>query len=503
MVKGGVVPAINEAQPDLRNGTRRDSDVKVNTRRPGIVAIVPRGEVIRNFVYSGAFDEVAEGAELSLLSVIPNPDLDEMLKRRYQRVFQLSELRERRVVELQREVLEMAHGRWLWSEAARERWRLRAVEAKTTRQNLKLWSKRIACYPFANRPGLKFLSTMERMSSRWLNTKDEYVKLYRELKPSLVFNGSHVHSRLATQAVQAAQWLGIPTATFIFSWDNLTSQGRIMLPYDYYLVWNEAIREQLLELYEWIRPEQVFVTGTPQFDFHFRPEFYWSREEFCARVGADASRPIILYSTGMANHMPGETQIVEGIADMLKELTEFGRPQLLVRVYPKDLTGRFEELKQRRPDILFPAVPWEAAWLTPQFEDAYLLTNTLRHSAVGINVASTISLELCMFDKPVVNVGYNPATVDKRELDYARYYHFDHYRLLVEAGAVAVAKTEKELLEMLRSALATPQTNSSQRQKVVTDMFADTLDGWVATRVAHRLLELAHRSQQARTNSGI
>jgi hypothetical protein len=445
-------------------------------------------------VYSGAFDEVAEEAELSLISVTPNRELDEMLKRRYQRVIQLSEPRERRVVEIQRELLDMAHGRWLWSEAARERWRLRAVEAKTARQKIKLWSKRIACYPFANPLGLKFLSKLERVSSRWLNTKDEYVRLYTELKPSLVFNGSHVHSRLATQAVQVAQWLGIPTATFIFSWDNLTSQGRIMLPYDYYLVWNEVIREQLLELYEWIRPEQVFVTGTPQFDFHFRPEFYWSREEFCTHVGADASRPIILYSTGMANHMPGEPQIVEGIADMLKELTEFGQPQLLVRIYPKDLTGRFEELKQKRPDILFPAVPWEAAWLTPHFEDAYLLTNTLRHCAAGVNVASTISLELCMFDKPVVNVGYNPASVDKQELDYARYYDFDHYRPLVEAGAVKVAKTDRELLELLRSALATPQADSSQRSKVVEDMFADTLDGRVASRVANRLLELAQRN---------
>ncbi|MDX6711810.1 MAG: hypothetical protein QOH96_2826, partial [Blastocatellia bacterium] len=133
-------------------------------------------------------------------------------------------------------------------------------------------------------------------------------------------------------------------------------------------------------------------------------------------------------------------------------------------------------------------------WLTPQFEDSYLLTNTLRHSAVGINVASTISLELCMFDKPVVNVGYNPSTVDRRELDYARYYDFDHYRPLVDAGAVAVAKTEKELLEMLRRALVAPQADSFQRQKVVEGMFADTLDGRVATRVAHRLLELAQRN---------
>src|SRR5262249_41794127 len=153
--------------------------------------------------------------------------------------------------------------------------------------------------------------------------------LFQELKPALVFNGSHVHSRVATQVVHAARRVGIPTATFIFSWDNLTSQGRIVPPYDHYLVWNNEIREQLLQIYRAVRPEQISVTGTPQFDFHFRPQFHWSREEFCTRVGADPARPIVLYSTGMANHMPGEPRIVEGIADMLAEMADLGRPQLL------------------------------------------------------------------------------------------------------------------------------------------------------------------------------
>src|SRR6185295_15902006 len=102
----------------------------------------------------------------------------------------------------------------------------------------------------------------------------------------------------------------------------------------------------------------------------------------------------VLYSTGMANHMPGEPRIVEGIAAMLRDMTDLGRPQLMVRVYPKDQTGRFEALKARCPDVLYPRIPWDPAWLTPAPEDAYVLGNMLRHSAVGINVASTVSLEM-------------------------------------------------------------------------------------------------------------
>src|SRR5262245_12326459 len=416
---------------------------------PHLVAILPRGEAIRNFVYSGTLEEVAREVEVSVLSVLPGGDSEAQLRDCTEKLFPLEEIPERRAVNTLRELLDLAHGRWLWSEAAQERWRLRDLEANTAKLRLRRSLKKLACYPFASRPGLRLLSKCERALSLRFRTTEAYIRLFQELKPSLVFNGSHVHGRMAIQAVQAAQWLKIPTAAFVFSWDNLTSQGRIMPPYDQYFVWNEALKDQLLEMYDTVRPDQVFVTGTPQFDFHFRREIHWTREEFCARVGADPNRPLVLYSTGMPNHMPNEPLIVEGLARILRQMTDLGPPQLLVRIYPKDQTGRFESLKRANPDILFPEIPWEPAWLTPRPEDAPLLTNMLRHAAVGVNVASTMSLELCMFDKPVVNVGYNPPGVEISELDYSRYYKFDHYRKVVESGAVRVAGSGQELAAML------------------------------------------------------
>jgi len=481
---------------DSEPSENRRVSVQAETSAENIVAIIPRGEVIRNFIYTGALTEVAEKANLSLISVSPSESMNEMLRENYGDVHLLEEFNERWFVRFQREIITTAHNRWLWSKAAQERERLRNAEAKTIKQKAVWTTKKAMSYPFANRTGLNFLCAIERASSRVFKATDDYVKLMKNLQPSLVFNGSHIHSRVATQAVQAAQWLGIPTATFIFSWDNLTSQGRIMLPYDYFLVWNEALKTQLLEMYEWIREEQVFVTGTPQFDFHFQPKFHQSREEFCAGIGADSSRPMVLYSTGMANHMPGEPEIVEEIADMLKEIGGEKSPQLLVRVYPKDLTGRFDELKARRKDILFPRIAWEEGWLTPKFEDSFALVNTLRHVEFGINVASTISLELCMFDKPAINVGYNPLSVDEKELSYATYYNFDHYRPVVECGAVEVAYNREEMRELMNRAINEPNHRANERKALIKKMFGDTLDGNSARRVARVLLEIAAKDKR-------
>jgi hypothetical protein len=462
--------------------------------KKGIVAIVPRGEVIRNFEYSGTFEAVAKEVNLTLLSVNTNSQIDLDLKAKFGNVFPLTEYDESWIVRFQRELLDVAHGRWLWSRAAQERWRLRDREAETTVQKTKRLAKKTISLPLSNKNGLKLLSKTERVSSRILNPSSRYLDLYKRLRPSLVFNGSHIHSRNAIQAVQSAQWLGISTATFIYSWDNLTSQGRITLPYDFFLVWNEALKVQLLEMYDRIKPESVFVTGTPQFDFHFRTEYYQSREDFCRSLRIDPNRPFIFYATGMPNHMPGEPEIVEGIAEMLEEYDPTIRPQLLVRVYPKDRTGRFDDLKNRRKDIHFPSVAWEPEWLTPKFEDTYALVNTLRHCSVGINVASTVSLELCMFGKPVINVGYNPESVAGEVLSYADYYEFDHYKPVVASGAVQVARSKDEMRELIREALSDPDHRDNERKKLIRQMFGETLDGNSGKRVADILLQLAEKN---------
>lgn len=456
-----------------------------------IAVVLPRGEAIRNFDQTGALDLLSKRADLTVISVFPDPACVAGLAKKYDRVLELREDAERYPVRILRELLDMAHGRHLWSRAAQERWRLRDAEAGTPKGKIKRFGKKIASFPFASRAGLRVLSRGERLMSRALSPADYYLNLYRRIRPTLVFNGSHVHSQVAIQAIQAAQWLGIPTAAFIFSWDNLTSQGRILPAYDFYILWNEDLKRQLLAIYPAVHANRVFVTGTPQFDLHFRNNCHLSREDFCGKVAADPLRPIVLYSTGMPEHMPGEPLIVEQIADMLMEMTDLQSPQLMVRVYPKDRTGRFDELRARRPDILFPEARWIESWLTPTEDDNRLLTNTLRHVAVGINVASTISLELCMFDKPVLNVGYNPPGMQSVRVPYARYYEYDHYRPLVESGAVEVASTPDEMRAFLRRSLVNPSARHEQRRALMSRMFGDTLDGRSHERVAKVLLDLA------------
>jgi hypothetical protein len=109
-------------------------------------------------------------------------------------------------------------------------------------------------------------------------------------------------------------------------------------------------------------------------------------------------------------------------------------------------------------------------------------------------VASTISLELAMFDKPVINVAYNPPGVDVSPVDYSTYYHFDHYTHVVESGAVCLAKTEKEMERFLREELVAPDSKAKERAQFIRKFFGPYLDGHSGERVAECLLSLARRN---------
>lgn len=452
-----------------------------------LLAILPRGEAMRNFVHSGALQALRPEVAVSLATVEPSPEVAASLAATFDGYHSIGPVTEHRAVRLSRGLLEQAHGRHVWSEAAQERWRRRDAEVATAGDRVRRTAWKAAASLFASERGLAIASALERRVSRAFPPDGEADTILDAEAADLVFNASHIHSALAIPLVQAAGWRGIPTATFLFSWDNLTSQGRILDIYDHFLAWNHQIADDLIRMYPGIDPDQVPVTGTPQFDFHFHEANRWPRARWAEEVGVDPDRPVVLYTTGMANHMPGEPEIVAFIADRLAEMDDLGRPQLLVRVYAKDRTGRFDELRRQRPDIAFSPVHWLEHWLTPMPEDIPLWSSTLDQVACGINVASTVSLELAMFDKPVINVAFNPPSVPVTQIDYARYYRFDHYAPVVASGALSLAERPDDIAVLVRAALEEPSREAPGRARVLEQMFGDTLDGHSAARVATAL----------------
>ncbi len=480
----------------VHNGQR-----KGGARKPHIVLIVPRGEAVRNFLYSDTLKILSEQAKVTLLSVIHDAPFQERFGPQVEAIHPLENKKydENRWLRSIRFIIHEAHFRWLWSEVAKNTWELRKGKAITPVQQAKRIALERLIEPLANRPALEALTKLENYLSYVLRPDDEFNNLFARLKPDLVFNCSHIHGQAAAELpAKIAHRMGIPVAGFIFSWDNLTSRSRIFVPYHHYIVWHEPMRDQLLDLYPKIDPDDVTVTGTPQFDFHFKPEYWLSREEVCRRVGLDPARPFVFYTTGLDKHFPEEHRTVERVIQLLEELDLPEKPQLLVRTYVKGISKEMRALAARmedNPDVVFPPVAWDEKWYMPQYEDLALYTSLLRECALGINPASTVTLELMMHNKPVINLGFDPpGSRIPHRFRWIRHIHFDHFRPVAESGGTMVAYKPEDLGPFIQRGLTRPHADKEAQDRFIKSVFGDTLDGKAGQRVAEHLLQLARRT---------
>lgn len=468
--------------------------VSAARKRPTVVIILPRGEALRNVIYTDTLPTLHETADIHLLSVISDERFVSLSREHVESVRPIGNVREGKVVRNFRELLHKAHFRWINSGAAQYGRELNRFTARKPTTKLKVYGYDAAARALAFRPLLEQLTKVENYLSYRYRKTDEFDRLFAELQPALVYNASHIHGvNGGGLAIRAAHARGIPTAGFLFSWDNLTSRSRIFEPYDNFLVWHHGMRNQLLEQYPFRDPASVTVTGTPQFDFHFKPQFWLSREELAARIGFDPARPFVLYTTAVGPFFPEEYRTVQTVIQQLRELDLPDRPQLVVRIYPKSPDPDMLRLaKETIPDVFFPPMLWDLTWFTPSFEDQPIYTSLLRECALGINAASTVSLELMMHDKPVINLGFDPpGSRLPHVMRYSKHIHFEHYRPVAESGGVMVAWTPDEMRDYLRRGLTQPQADSAARLRFIRDTFGPTLDGQAGRRVAEKLAQLA------------
>ncbi|RMH72116.1 MAG: hypothetical protein D6675_05135 [Gemmatimonadetes bacterium] len=468
-----------------------------SAKKPHIVMIIPRGESVRNFLYSDTLKILSDNARVTLLSVIDDDRFMAQFSPYVERIIPLKQYPEKRFIHMLRLITYDAHFRWMWGETAKNNWEMHDARAKQLGRTFQRAIVKFLARLAANRPTLEFLTKVDQFLSWHFRPNDDLVQLFEDLKPDLVFNTSHIHGPAGELPAKISYKLGIPTVGFIFSWDNLTTRGRIFVPYDYYLVWHQGMHDKLLEIYPHVDKKRVFITGTPQFDYHFKPEYLLSREELASKIGFDPNRPYILYTTGMAKDFPDEHRTVEYLIELLKELDLPEKPQLVVRTYAKGTSEEMKAIGRRGlPDVYFPEVLWDHKWLIPQYEDLSIYTSLVKHAAMGINAASTVSLELMMFDKPVMNLAFDPPGSDLPPVyRWIRHIKFDHYWPVANSGGVNVAWKPEEMKAILLKGLTHPEEDSDKRKTFINRVFGDTLDGKSGERVAHQLLFLAEHAR--------
>lgn len=438
------------------------------SRRRHYLIVIPNGVAIRNFFCTQFLDLLVESGSVTVWHSLETKDIDPFRQRWGTRVTweQLPPVHDR----LLERVIRKAKGRaqLYWQERADptvprrrtsspSRFRARALEALTTG---------IAWLCASPRRMLHLDRLHQRIAAR-AGHMGEFEAALQRWRPDVVFC-AHQNSNRAVPAILAARARGIPTATFIYSWDNLPKARMPINPSDF-LVWSEFMKQELLSYYPDVKPDRVHVAGTPQFEAYRDISLVRPRAEFLGKLGLDPGRPVICFSGDDVLTSPHDPRYLADLAEAMRAFDAPRRPQILFRRSPVDQTGRYDGVLARYPEIASSNPCWtmraanDWSQVVPKWEDVALLVNVVRHSDLVVNVGSTMAMDFAVYDKPAVYIAYDPEGID-RTWTVHDVYRKIHFRTVHALQPVYWARSPGELGTVVLHALEHPSEKSPARR---------------------------------------
>jgi len=280
----------------------------------------------------------------------------------------------------------------------------------------------------------------------------------------------------------------LPVVHIVGNYDNLSSQGFRGVPVNRILVWGESMKNDAVNL-QAIPEDRVKMIGVIRYDA-IAGEIKEDRETFLISKGLDPGKKTILFAGSMMAY-----HYYEALAT-LKELLDSGIDcQMVLRIYPnKGLMNSVYMEPLLAYAAQMPNVHVSLA--DPHYQSGSRnhevlqieeteLWHTLKYSDAVINLFSTIALEACVFDKPVIHMWYfaPKGRLAVAPAIYGTYPSLIHNRRLLSYGAINVATNRKQLLKEIYSELGHPERFQTERAQTVSKECGN-LDGHVCDRLA-------------------
>lgn len=283
---------------------------------------------------------------------------------------------------------------------------------------------------------------------------------------------------------------GLPVVHIVGNYDSLSSNGFRGFPVQKLFIWGDQMREDAYRRHD-IPRDRVHPIGALRYNLLPDRESL-SRDSFLWSIGFDPSAKTIVFGGSSYEYHYFEFFSAYRI---LKERLDTPL-QLIIRVYPNKtlLDSAYLQI------LMDYAATQSDVWVSvgdPNFRERQSDTDVividedglwkiLNAADVVINLFSTLALEACIFDKPVIHMWYF-LPMPRVLLQPVYYPSHDalHNRRAVDSGAVVVARSREELVNAIIRALNQPSELSIQRRKYV-EHECGTLDG----KALQRLVDL-------------
>ncbi|MES2863889.1 MAG: hypothetical protein V4666_07205 [Bacteroidota bacterium] len=300
----------------------------------------------------------------------------------------------------------------------------------------------------------------------------EYEKLLIDNQIDLLFF-THQRPPYIAPLIFAAEKLKLKTSAFIFSWDNLASKNRMAGNFDKFLVWSDLMKQELLQFYKNVKPDDIEIVGTPQFEPYVLDRYKTTKQDWAITNQVDLNKKTIFFTCN-DSHSKNDPIYLELIANFILDDKLSEKVNYIVRTSPAEEPTRFMKLAEKYPFIIWNFPDWnqvrsnhQESWSqrVPSINDVVQLRGFLEFSDVSVNVLSTISLDASLFNKPVINPVFG--NVENGMFDDQKYLKYLHLDNVVKTNAVTIAKNEEELLQAINLCLSNPTHKNKEQQDLI------------------------------------
>ena len=317
---------------------------------------------------------------------------------------------------------------------------------------------------------LRIRKRINAQERKTITYQDSLATLKKE-SPALVFCTNQRHITTVASLL-AAQDLGIPTATFIYSWDNLP-KATLVVETDYYIVWSNHMKQELQYYYPYIQSNQIFITGSPQFEMHFQKSKLPSRDAFFERYGLDIQKKYVCFSGNDITSSPDDPKYLEDIAIAVQKLNKKGHQLgVIFRKCPVDFSTRFDAIIEKYADVIVAIDPlWKPIareWNTilPIKEDDLLLSAIAEHSEMVITIGSSTVFDFISHKKPCGYLYYNQKKQLDLNWDIFKCYQFVHFRSMPNKEVVFWLNDVEDMVDKIEMVLQKNTSNVIQNAQL-------------------------------------
>lgn len=353
-----------------------------------------------------------------------------------------------------------------------------------------------AAYWFSSR--FSFLRNWYRQSEQKLLESPLAEKLLREINPKLLVATYPVNFPEG-MLLKAAKKMDTKTVIHLLSWDNISCKGHFPELADEYIAWGPIMAEELKEYYN-VAVQNIHICGVPHFDLHIKTREQVQPAPYLKKLGLAPNKPYLFFGMSSPRFAPHEIDIVEWLADQVRQAVFGKEMQLIVRPHPQNISGimsdkswlpRLKKLANGPIAVDYPnlskgKLPWSM-----EQQDMERMSQLLCGATLSYNSGSTLSIDALMGNTPVIMTSFD----GNEKLEYwssaRRLIDYTHLKKLLALGGISVVHNYDELRKNTLEYIQHTDKLLEKRQYTIQQECANYRHGDATEKCLNRLITLS------------